>query len=167
VSQILQSLRLLQDDLWENSINQQTGNVGGIHIRRMITVGKDEAGASGVDASGNKKLCDVGPLLKDAISTRCGDSGLPVDIKYIDPSYTIRGLAANSLDSAFCLVLGQHAVHAGMAGRTNMMVGYWNSAFTHVPLPLVASGRKSLDPMGEEWQRVLDATGQPVDMVGT
>ncbi len=127
----------------------------------------DEAGASGVDASGNKKLCDVGPLLKDAISTRCGDSGLPVDIKYIDPSYTIRGLAANSLDSAFCLVLGQHAVHAGMAGRTNMMVGYWNSAFTHVPLPLVASGRKSLDPMGEEWQRVLDATGQPVDMVGT
>ena len=87
--------------------------------------------------------------------------------KYIDPSYTIRGLPANSMDSGYCLVLGQHAVHAGMAGRTNMMVGFWNHAFTHVPLPLVAQGRKHLEPGEEVWQRVLDATGQPWQMVGT
>ena len=44
---------------------------------------------------------------------------------------------------------------------TDVMIGFWNHAFTHVPLPLVARGRKRLDPKGEEWQRVLDATGQP------
>ena len=120
----------------------------------------------GVDASGNRKLRDVGLLLKGAIADRFDKRGIPVDIKYIDPSYTIRGLPANSMDSAFCLILGQHAVHAGMAGRTDMMVGFWNSAFTHVPLPLVAEGRKRIDPREQEWQRVLDATGQPASMVG-
>jgi 6-phosphofructokinase 1 len=120
----------------------------------------------GRDASGNRKLRDVGELLKSTIQSHCEDRGMPVDIKYIDPSYTIRGLAANSMDSAFCLTLGQHAVHAGMAGRTDMMVGFWNHAFTHVPLSLVTRGRKQLDPRAETWQRVLDATGQPARMVG-
>jgi 6-phosphofructokinase 1 len=116
--------------------------------------------ATGADASGNQNLRDVGTLLKDAIAQDCASRGLAVDIKYIDPSYAIRGLAANSMDSAFCLVLGQHAVHAGLSGRTDMMVGFWNHAFTHVPLAVVTSGRKHLDPSQETWQRVLDSTGQ-------
>ncbi len=123
-------------------------------------------GDTGTDASGNPKLRDIGLLLKKAIAGRCAERDIPVDIKYIDPSYTIRGLAANSMDSAFCLVLGQHAVHAAMAGRTGMMVGFWNGAFTHVPLSLVARGRKHLNPEDEGWQRVLDATGQPARMIG-
>jgi 6-phosphofructokinase 1 len=120
----------------------------------------------GVDASGNPKLHDVGALLINAIKRHCRQRGMRVDVKYIDPSYTIRGLAANSMDSAFCLVLGQHAVHAGMAGRTEMMVGFWNHAFTHVPLSLVTRGRRQLDAREEVFQRVLDATGQPAEMVG-
>lgn len=127
----------------------------------------DDDADPGLDASGNEKLCDIGALLQDAIATHCKQRGMSVDIKYIDPSYTIRGQAANSMDSAFCLVLGQHAVHAGMAGRTDLMVGFWNYAFTHVPLSLVTQGRKRLDAAGETWQRVLDATGQPAEMVGT
>lgn len=119
------------------------------------------------DASGNVKLRDIGSLLREAIERHCEVRGMPVDIKYIDPSYTIRGLPANALDSSFCLILGQHAVHAAMAGRTDMMVGFWNNAFTHVPAALVAEGRRQLDPKGETWQRVLDATGQPARMVGT
>jgi len=58
-------------------------------------------------------------------------------------------------------VLGQYAVHAGMAGRTNMLVGSWNSRFVHVPIPLATEARRQLDPSGEEWQRVLETTGQP------
>jgi len=126
----------------------------------------DDADDPGVDASGNPKLRDVGTLLNGAIERHFAARDLPVDMKYIDPSYTIRGLAANSMDSAFCLVLGQHAVHAGMAGRTDMMLGFWNHAFTHVPLSLVTQGRKQIDPREETWQRVLDATGQPAGMVG-
>jgi len=125
----------------------------------------DDAGDADGDASGNRKLRDIGVLLNDAIAAHCEQRRMPVDIKYIDPSYTIRGLAANSMDSAFCLVLGQHAVHAGMAGRTDLMVGFWNHDFTHVPLALVARGRKHLDPRAEAWQRVLDTTGQPARMV--
>ena len=124
------------------------------------------AGDPGIDASGNKKLLDIGLLLKETISAHCYGRGVSVDIKYIDPSYTIRGLPANSMDSGFCLILGQHAVHAGMPGRTDLMVGFWNHGFTHVPLSAVTQGRKHLDPGEETWQRVLDATGQPQEMVG-
>jgi 6-phosphofructokinase 1 len=123
------------------------------------------------DASGNLKLLDVGVLLRQRIRSHFAELGVPacrgpVDVKYIDPSYTIRSQPANSLDSAFCLMLGQHAVHAGMAGRTAMMVGFWNHRFTHVPLALVAGRRKQLEPDGEIWQRVLGTTGQPASMVG-
>ena len=128
--------------------------------------GVNNAGDPGLDASGNKKLLDIGLLLKETINAHCHGRGVRVDIKYIDPSYTIRGLPANSMDSGFCLVLGQHAVHAAMAGRTDIMIGFWNHAFTHVPLPLVTQGRKHLEPEEETWQRVLDATGQPRQMVG-
>ena len=79
-------------------------------------------------------------------------------------SYTIRSLPANALDSAFCLVLGQHAVHAGMAGRTDIMIGRWNGKFIHVPMELGVSTRKQLD--SEVWQRVLETTGQPASLTG-
>lgn len=125
-----------------------------------------DAGDPGRDASGNRKLHDIGARLKAAITAHCGERGMAVDIKYIDPSYAIRGQPANSMDSSYCLVLGQHAVHAGMSGRTDMMVGFWNDAFTHVPLSLVTRGTKHLEPLDEIWQRVLDATGQPASMVG-
>ncbi|MCF8108113.1 MAG: hypothetical protein K9J81_03875 [Desulfohalobiaceae bacterium] len=86
-------------------------------------------------------------------------------MKYIDPSYTIRSMPANPHDSVFCLLLGHNAVHAGMAGRTNMVVGYWNYQFTHVPIALAVSQRQKIDPRGRLWSNVLAATGQPASMV--
>ena len=61
-------------------------------------------------------------------------------------------------------ILGQNAVHAGMAGRTNMVVGYWMRSFTHVPIPLAVSERRRVDPRGWAWGSVLTSTGQPRDM---
>jgi 6-phosphofructokinase 1 len=84
-------------------------------------------------------------------------------VKYLDPSYVIRSLRANAIDAEFCFALGQHAVHAAMAGRTNAMIGYWNGAFTHVPIELAVGQRRRLDLDGEEWQRVLLITGQQDD----
>lgn len=123
-------------------------------------------GAEARDASGNLKLRDVGVFLHGRIRAHFAERDIPVDVKYIDPSYTIRSQPANSADSSFCLMLGQHAVHAGMAGRTDVMVGFWNHRFTHVPLGLVAGRRKNLEPHGEIWQRVLGTTGQPPSMAG-
>ena len=116
------------------------------------------------DASGNVKFKDIGLFLKDRINAYFMGTGMDATLKYIDPSYTIRSVPANAYDSAFCLLLGQSAVHAGMAGRTNMVVGYWMNTFTHVPIPLAVSARKKVDPDGWVWSSVLTSTGQPRDM---
>jgi 6-phosphofructokinase 1 len=116
------------------------------------------------DASGNVKFKDIGLFLKERINAYFKGAGVDATLKYIDPSYTIRSVAANAYDSAFCLLLGQNAVHAGMAGRTNMVVGYWMNTFTHVPIPLAVSARKKVDPDGWVWSSVLTSTGQPRDM---
>jgi 6-phosphofructokinase 1 len=116
------------------------------------------------DASGNVKFKDIGLFLKDRINAYFKGAGMDATLKYIDPSYTIRSVPSNAYDSAFCLLLGQSAVHAGMAGRTNMVVGYWMNTFTHVPIPLAVSARKKVDPDGWVWSSVLTSTGQPKDM---
>jgi 6-phosphofructokinase 1 len=113
------------------------------------------------DASGNIRYGDIGLFLRDRIKTHFSHIGRKVEMKYIDPSYTIRSLPANARDSAFCLLLGQNAVHAGMAGKTDMVVGNWNQQGTHVPISLAVSQRKQLDPKGWLWNSVLAITGQP------
>jgi len=116
------------------------------------------------DASGNIRFRDIGLFLKDKISEFFDQEGMDSNLKYIDPGYTIRSMPANPHDSVFCLLLGHNAVHAGMAGRTNMLVGYWNGEYTHVPIPLAVSKRKMIDPEGRLWSSVLESTGQPVEM---
>jgi len=113
------------------------------------------------DASGNAKLGDIGIWLRDAIKGHFSGRGMECSLKYIDPSYIIRSQPANPHDSALCLLLGQNAVHAGMSGRSNMVVGIWNHQFTHVPIALATSARKKIDPEGWVWTSVLASTGQP------
>ena len=115
----------------------------------------------GLDPSGNVRLGDVGLFLRAQIERYFEERETEVTVKYIDPSYLIRGVSANALDSQYCLALAQHAVHAGMSGSTDVMIGYWNQHFTQVPLPLVTSQRKQLTPGSDVWQQVLSATGQP------
>jgi 6-phosphofructokinase 1 len=117
------------------------------------------------DASGNVRYGDIGTFLRDAIKTYFERAGIELSIKYIDPSYTIRSVPTNSHDSVFCLLLGHSAVHAGMSGRTNMVVSFWNHQFTHVPISLAASQRKKIDPEGTLWSSVLASTGQPSKML--
>jgi 6-phosphofructokinase 1 len=127
--------------------------------------GQDLMGDTGErDASGNVKFQDIGLFLRDRTNAHFKKIGLETTLKYIDPSYTIRGVPANAYDSAFCLLLGQNAVHAGMTGRTNMVVGFWMNTFTHVPIPLAVSQRKKVDPEGWVWSSVLTSTGQPKDL---
>jgi 6-phosphofructokinase 1 len=116
------------------------------------------------DGSGNVKYGDVGVFLRDAIRDHFKRIGTEISLKYIDPSYIIRSVPANPHDSAFCLLLGHSAVHAGMSGRTNMVVSFWNHQFTHVPIPLAVAERKKIDPEGALWTSVLASTGQPRDM---
>lgn len=121
-------------------------------------------GDLGTDPSGNPRLGDIGLFLKTKINEYFAAEQINITLKYIDPSYTIRSMPANAWDSAFCLLLGYNAVHAGMTGRTNMFIGHSNNQFTHVPIPLVAGKRKKIDPTGRMWEDVLSCTGQPEKM---
>jgi 6-phosphofructokinase 1 len=117
------------------------------------------------DASGNVVYGDIGTFLRDEIKSYFKKVEMEINLKYIDPSYTIRSQPANPHDAALCLLFGQNAVHAGMAGRTGMVVGFWNHQFTHVPIPLAVSTRKKIDPRGWLWNSVLASTRQPQKMI--
>lgn len=115
------------------------------------------------DASGNIRLFDIGLYLKSRIEEYFEEIGMEVNLKYIDPSYIIRSVPANASDSIYCMLLGQYAVHAGMAGKTGMILGLYNGEYVHLPINTVTS-RKKVDPRGNLWMRVLEATGQPPAM---
>ncbi|MFH2060429.1 MAG: ATP-dependent 6-phosphofructokinase [Pseudomonadota bacterium] len=112
------------------------------------------------DPSGNIVLQDIGLFLKEKISQWFKAKDIHISLKYIDPSYIIRSLPANANDSVFCGFLGREAVHAGMAGKTKLLISSWNNQYVHVPMDASAGKRKNIDPQGRLWQSVLEATGQ-------
>jgi len=117
---------------------------------------------SAKDASGNAKFGDIGPFLKKQIETHFKDIGKEINIKYIDPSYVIRSVPASPQDAIYCLRLAQNAVHAAMAGKTNMVVGRWHGHYVNLPIAVVTVRRRKVNPQGDLWLSVLEATGQPV-----
>ncbi|MBF0100432.1 MAG: ATP-dependent 6-phosphofructokinase [Desulfobacterales bacterium] len=112
------------------------------------------------DPSGNIKLKDIGMFLKNTINSYFQSKNMDVSLKYIDPSYMIRSLPANANDHVFCSFLGRDAVHAGMTGKTKMIIGYWNDCYVHVPMDSSVGKRKYVSPHGKLWHAVLEATGQ-------
>jgi 6-phosphofructokinase 1 len=118
------------------------------------------------DASGNIKKGDIGLFLKEHIEEYFHKKNVSINLKYIDPSYVIRSVEANATDSIFCGFLAQMAVHAGMSGKTDMMVGLWNNMYVHIPIELSVEKRKTIDIEGSLWMSVKESTGQPV-MINT
>jgi 6-phosphofructokinase 1 len=113
-----------------------------------------------LDESGNIRLKDIGIFLKSRILAYFREKNIDISLKYIDPSYMIRSLPANANDHVFCSFLGRDAVHAGMAGKTNVLIGFWNYTYVHLPMALSAGKRKQVEPQGKLWSSVLEATGQ-------
>jgi 6-phosphofructokinase 1 len=117
------------------------------------------------DASGNVQYggsdLDAGVFLKQTITTYFKQKGVPVTLKYIDPSYMIRSVPANANDSIFCDILARHAVHAGLAGKTGLVIGRWHNIFIHAPLSLATGHKKTINPDGGLWLAVTETTGQP------
>jgi 6-phosphofructokinase 1 len=121
-----------------------------------------EATHGAQDASGNAKLQDVGPYLRQRFAEHFAQAGVETSIRYIDPSYAIRSVPANPYDSVYCVRLAQAAVHAAMSGRTEMVVGRYRRRFVHIPMAAAVSRRNQVDPQGDLWLAVLQSTGQPV-----
>ncbi|MCQ2379629.1 MAG: ATP-dependent 6-phosphofructokinase [Victivallaceae bacterium] len=110
------------------------------------------------DASGNVLHDDIGLFLKSEILDYMKREKMDVTLKYFDPGYAIRSVSAVGEDSVFCALLATSAVHAAMAGRTDMMVGHWGGAFTHVPIELVTSERKKIRLDSPLWNCVKTHT---------
>ena len=118
-------------------------------------------GAPATDASGNVKLADIGVVLRDRIVQHFKRRRTEITLKYMDPSYHIRSVPASPADSVYCWNLARNAVHAAMAGNTNMLIGRWHGHFVHVPMPLATRFRKQVNTSGDLWAAVVESTGQP------
>jgi 6-phosphofructokinase 1 len=123
------------------------------------------AGSAGKDDSGNVLHNDIGLFLKDSIKEYFKAEDISCSIKYIDPSYIIRSVPANAFDSVYCMALAHDAVHAAMAGKTDVVIGRWGTSFTHVPISAATAYRNRIDLESEMWRNVLEATGQAASMV--
>ena len=120
-----------------------------------------ESAAAARDASGNVKLKDIGPFLCEQIKSHFASEGIPVVLRYFDPSYQVRSRPSNCEDDLLCDLFARHAVHAAMAGKTGVVIGFVHERFVHVPIELLATQTKRLDPASGWWRSVLATTGQP------
>jgi 6-phosphofructokinase 1 len=117
------------------------------------------------DASGNLKLKDIGPFLCEQIQSYFTAQGTKVMIRYFDPSYEVRSCRANCEDALLCDLFARNAAHAAMAGKTGLVIGFIHERFIHVPIELLATHVKRLDPASGWWRSVLATTGQPEKFV--
>ena len=121
-------------------------------------VGRDQ---STRDRSGNVKYADIGTFLGDRIKQHFADRNVPMYLRYIDPSYAIRSVPANAWDRYLSDRMARNAVHAAMAGKTDLVIGAWANRITHVPIGAVVSQTKRMSLNSDLWNAVLATTGQP------
>ncbi len=126
--------------------------------------GQEYVRGDGYDASGNKKLGDIGPFLREKITEHFQALDQEITVKYIDPSYIIRSQAANPADSIYCARLAANAVHAAMSGRTACLVGTVNHRLVHVPISAASCERNCVDPESPLWRDVVISTDMPLLM---
>jgi 6-phosphofructokinase 1 len=82
-------------------------------------------------------------------------------MRYFDPSYLIRSSPANAADAILCDLYARNAVHAAMAGKTGLVIGFLHDTFIHIPIEMLVLEKKQINPDGFWWKAVLATTGQP------
>lgn len=124
-------------------------------------VGQDLiSGNRSKDASGNILHKDIGLFLKEKIINYFKEENIPINFKYIDPGYYIRSVVAGTEDSVLCDLYARNAVHAAMAGKTEMIVGTRHQ-FVHVPMDMATAARRKVRLDSDVWRSALSSTGQP------
>jgi 6-phosphofructokinase len=102
------------------------------------------------DASGNLRLKDIGPFLREKIESYFKAERIPVVMRYFDPSYQVRSRPANCEDALLCDLFARHAVHAAMAGKTGVVIGFLHERFIHVRIELLATLGPAIVPRVQE-----------------
>ena len=115
----------------------------------------------GTDASGNKKMADIGVFLRDKLGQALSERNINHKMIYIDPSYMVRSVPANPYDALLCTRLGRNAVHGAMSGKTDMLISLLHSEFVYLPISLVTESRKVINTDDSLWLDVVLSAAQP------
>ncbi|KAF8033944.1 hypothetical protein BT93_C0279 [Corymbia citriodora subsp. variegata] len=86
---------------------------------------------------------------------------MPINLKFIDPTYMIRAVPGNASDNIFCTLLAHSAIHGAMAGYSGFTVGPVNGKHAYIPFNRVSGGRKKVVITDRMWARLLSSTNQP------
>jgi 6-phosphofructokinase 1 len=63
--------------------------------------------------------------------------GVPLTVKYLNPTYAIRSTPANGADTDLCHKLAHCAVHSIQAGYTDFSIGLVRNSPVLIPLDLL------------------------------
>ena len=107
--------------------------------------------AEGVEMNNSE---DIGIYLKNKISEK-------YHVKYLDPTYMIRAVQANAIDSIYCKLLAQSAVHACMSGYNHFTVGHVNNKMSVIPLKEIVENTNFVNEKDCMWIRFLQSNLQP------
>ncbi|KAM0943051.1 putative 6-phosphofructokinase [Dioscorea sansibarensis] len=115
------------------------------------------------DESGNPVFLDVGVWLKSELKSWWNRKhpGELFTVKYIDPTYMIRAVAANAIDNMYCTLLAHSAIHGVMAGYTGFVTGPVNGNYAYIPVEEVAEAKNIVDTKDHKWAWVRSVTNQP------
>jgi 6-phosphofructokinase 1 len=77
-------------------------------------------------------------------------------LKYIDPTYMVRAVAANAADNLYCTLLAHSAIHGAVAGYTGFVLGPINGQWqqwlhAYIPVVEVAEARNHVDTKDYKW----------------
>ncbi|XP_044497355.1 ATP-dependent 6-phosphofructokinase 6-like [Mangifera indica] len=114
------------------------------------------------DASGNKLLQDVGLWISQNIKDHFAKmKRMPVNLKYIDPTYMIRAIPSNASDNVYCTLLAHSAIHGAMAGYTGFTVGPVHARHAYIPFYRIIERQNKVVITDRMWARLLSSTNQP------
>ncbi|XP_021276334.1 ATP-dependent 6-phosphofructokinase 6 isoform X1 [Herrania umbratica] len=113
------------------------------------------------DASGNKLLQDVGLWISHRIKEHFAKKKMPINLKYIDPTYMIRAIPSIASDNVYCTLLAHSAVHGAMAGYTGFTVGPVNGRHAYIPFNRIIEKQNKVVITDRMWARLLSSTNQP------
>lgn len=95
------------------------------------------------------KHADIGTYLSKRLNSYAKERGIEINVKYIDPTYAIRGVPANSADIILCTNLAQNAVHGVISGFTGFSIGVVRGVYVYIPINmLIKAGKRKVNTMG-------------------
>jgi 6-phosphofructokinase 1 len=118
------------------------------------------------DDSNNVIFDDIGKFLKEEIVKYAKEQHkMSLTLKYIDPTYAIRSVNSNAVDTIMCAKLAQNAVHGAMFGYTGFSVGIVRNSVCWIPVTtLIKAGTNRMSMTDRIWQRLMSQSSQR-DMV--